>query len=145
MEQALCCPECGAPWSGGRTCRDYFDEMLAREFADPAGAGSVHHLTVLCYGIQHPSMYSDEGWDEAIALLSEFVERGTPPDEVRRRNQARLDSGHRAWKISGTPTLRQHPLRWPMTVADAAAAGCAGHCECVRAWARSVHAALREG
>ncbi|APV45250.1 hypothetical protein Dform_01935 [Dehalogenimonas formicexedens] len=55
------CHECGAELPAGLSCETYFHRALAWDFEDPAGAGAVHHLTVLCYFLQHPSRYSPEG------------------------------------------------------------------------------------
>lgn len=107
MSKAATCPECGARWQDGVTCREHFERMLAREFEDPAGAGTVHHLTVLCYGIQHPSMYSPQGLIEAKALLVAFVEHGESPASVRRRSRQRLDSGKIAAGVPRHGSARQ--------------------------------------
>lgn len=144
MSEQVTCPECGARWQDGVTCREHFERMLAWEFEDPAGAGRVHHLTVLCYGIQHPSLYSLQGLAEAKALLVAFVERGESPASVRRRNRQRLDSGRRTWKIAGTAALSQRPVRWPVTIAEVAPGDPTGYCARVEAWARSICQILGE-
>ena len=144
MNESQTCPECGAAWTDGRTCRDAFDQMLAWEFEDPGGAGAVHHLTVLCYHLQHPSLYTPEGLRRARAVLAEFVEQGTSPHEIRRRNRDALDSGKRAWKVTGAPAAYARPPQWTMTVVDAGTGEQAGHCARVEGWARSVYAALRD-
>ena len=79
--------------------------MLFWEAEYPA-YGEVHHLMVLCYYLQHPSLYSPAGLHEARRLLAEFVERGTAPFEVRQRNRDRVDSSKRDWKITGTPAAQ---------------------------------------
>jgi hypothetical protein len=136
------CPECGAAWREGVTCQDHYHQMLAWEMEDPR-LGVVHHLMVLCYHLQHPSLYTPEGLIFARQLLVDFVVEGVTPEEVRWRNRARLDSRHRTWKISkGVPGAYARPVQWTMTAADATAGGMAGYCDSVRAWARSVHAAL---
>lgn len=142
MDNEQTCPECGAAWTDERRCRDCFDQMLAWEFEDPGGAGAVHHLTVLCYHLQHPSLYSPDGLAWARAALAEFVEQGTSPQEMRRRSARALDSGTRAWKVTGAPASYAVQPHWTLTVVDAAAGERAGHCARVQAWARSVHAAL---
>jgi hypothetical protein len=101
---------------------------------------------VLCYHLQHPSLYSPEGLAGAKQLLLEFVERGTSPSEVRRRNRARLDSSQRTWKVAGTPGRRgayDPPIEWGITVADVVAGGVEHYCDNVRAWARSMLEALK--
>jgi hypothetical protein len=119
--------------------------MLFWEAENPS-LGEVHHLMVLCYHLQHPSLYSPEGLTEAKRLLVEFVEGGISPREIRRRNRVRLDSSNRQWKIKGTPASHAsylRPMQWTMTAADVVAGGPDRYCDNVRAWAWSVHAALQ--
>jgi hypothetical protein len=141
METTPICPECGAVWGGGKTCRDDFDQMLAWEYEDLARFGAVHHLMVLCYHLQHPSLYSPEGLSYGRQLLVDFIERGVTPSEVHQRNRERVDSSSRAWKIRGTPASHgdyEHPVAWRMTAADVIAGGTEHYCDNVRAWARAV-------
>jgi len=77
------CPECGVQWKDEQTCRDDFDQMLYWESED-AARWAVHHLMVLCYHLQHPSLYSAEGLVAARQLLADFIESGLSPEAVRR-------------------------------------------------------------
>ena len=67
--------------TGERSCVDDFNELLAWEADNPAYAQEVHHLTVLCYHLQRPSLYSPEGLAGAKGLLVDFVEGGLSPLE----------------------------------------------------------------
>ena len=69
------CPACGANLPGGLTCEDCFHQMLFWENEESL-LGEVHHLMVLCYHLQHPHLYSQEGLANAAGLLIDFVERG---------------------------------------------------------------------
>ena len=69
------CPECGSFLTNDKACRDYFDQMLAWDFQDPTGAGKLHHLTVLCYHLQHPSLYSLEAMKSAKKFLRNIIEK----------------------------------------------------------------------
>jgi hypothetical protein len=114
------CPECGAVWEGGHTCQDDFHQMLFWE-AEDLQRREVHHLTVLCYHLQHPSLYSPEGLAYLQQLLYEFVQQGVAPQEVRKRNRTQVDSGRRTWKITARPGAQGaylHPVMWTMTAAD---------------------------
>ncbi len=120
--------------------------MLFWEAEYPAYGAEVHHLTVLCYFLQHPSLYSPAGLDEARHLLAEFVEQGASPSEVRQRNQARVDSSRRDWKIKGTVASHgayDPPIDWTMTAADVVAGGSENYCANVRTWARLINEALK--
>ena len=138
------CPECKAPWEDGKTCQEAFHQMLFWEYENPAF--DVHHLMVLCYYLQHPSLYSPEGLETAKHLLADFVERGFSPDEVRKQNRDRVDSSQRTWKIKGTTASHgayKHPNRWGMTAKDVIAGGASHYCDNVRKWARLVLEALQ--
>ncbi len=140
------CPECGSLWKVGTTCQDHFYQMGIWEVENLSVNGVVHHLMVLCYHLQHPSLYSPEGVRGAAGLLVDFMERGIGPQEVRARDRDKLDSGRRKFKIKGTPDLHgsyAHPVTWTMTAADVIARGEANYVESVRAWARSVLEALK--
>jgi hypothetical protein len=139
------CPECGSAWSNEITCRAHFEQMLAWEFEYPE-VNTVHHLTVACYHIQHPSLYSPEGLRGAIQLLSGFLDGGISPQEVRRRDSQKLDSGVRKYKIKGTPAshgVYPSPILWTVTAADVIAGGPALYDQNVKKWARSVLDALK--
>jgi hypothetical protein len=100
---------------------------------------------VLCYHLQHPSLYSPQGLREAIQLLTDFLQRGFTPEQVRKRNRSVLSSSTRTWKIKGTPTSHGtygHQIAWKMTAANVIEGGMDNYCDSVRTWARSVFEAL---
>jgi hypothetical protein len=140
------CPECGAVLRGEMTCQDYFHQMLFWENDDPAN-GAVHHLAVLCYYLQHPSLYAPDGLEHAKGLLVQFVEQGVSPQMVRAQIRDQVDSGKRGFKIKATATQRgvyAQPIHWSMTAADVVAAGIDYYVESVNTWARAALESLRE-
>jgi hypothetical protein len=142
MDQA--CPECGAAWVNETTCQDCFHQMLFWENEYP-GYGEVHHLLVLCYHLQHPSLYSAEGLVEARRLLTAFVAEGATPEEVRRQNRAKVSSDKRTWKIKATAVSQgsyRQPINWPLTAVDVVNNGPDHYCATVRQWAQSIHELL---
>ncbi|MHB1131228.1 MAG: DUF5946 family protein [Chloroflexota bacterium] len=138
------CPECGTLWPEGTTCQDYFHQLLALEWEYSLPA--VHHLLVLCYHLQHPSLYSPEGLIVSQQLLVDFLERGLSTEEVRRRSRDLVDSGKRQFKITGRQGARgahANPVRWTMTAADVVAGGHERYYENVKAWAVALYRDLR--
>ena len=120
--------------------------MLFWENEHPADGAEVHHLMVLCYYLQHPSLYSPDGLRDAIRLLSDFLEGGVTPQQARDRGRSRLDSGSRQWKIKGTADTHgsyPRPIQWEMTAQDIVAGGADQYCANVRRWAQSTVEALR--
>lgn len=144
MDTQRACPECGTVWQDGRTCQDDFHQMLFWEAEFP-DYGIVHHFLVLCYHMQHPSLYSPETLAEGKRMLADFL-AGAPPSEVRRSLRDNVDSGKRTWKIRGTVDAHgayERPVPWTMTARDVVEAGADRYVESVKAWARSMYDALR--
>lgn len=145
METTAVCPECGTSWRDGVTCQDHFHQMLYWESEDPARFGEVHHLMVLVYHLQHPSLYSPETLRGGMSMLESFL-NGTTPQQMRQQMRDKVDSGKRTWKVTGTPESHgayEHPVQWTMTAADVIAAGRDNYCDSVRAWARAAYESLK--
>jgi hypothetical protein len=139
------CPECGTPLQDGKTCQDYFYQMLYWEAEFPE-IGVVHHLMVLCYHLQHPSLYAPDGLEYSKGLLVDFVERNISTEESRRRSRDLVASDKRTFKIKGKPGLQgsyANPVQWTMTAASVTAAGADGYIDSVRKWAQTVLNDLR--
>lgn len=144
MDGLETCPECATSWQDGQTCEDYFHQMLFWEFEFPE-LGIVHHYAVLCYHMQHPSLYSPETLEVAKTMLADFLS-GVSPAEMRALMRDKVDSGQRKHKIRGTAEaggVYQHPVSWSMTAQDVVAAGSEQYIERVKAWAQSIYDALK--
>ncbi len=138
------CAECGSVWNDGQTCEDRFHLMGFWELDHQLLA--VHHLMVLCYHLQHPSLYSPHGLAFAEQLLIDFVEGGITPQEVRTRIAPSADSGTRKAHIKGTTQAHGRylqPVQWTMTATDVIARGMDAYYGSVQEWATSILAALR--
>ncbi len=134
------CPECGATWGDGLTCEAAFYQMLFWENEEPS-RGEVHHLAVLAYHLQHPSLYSPEGLIYGIRLLEDFVGGRVSTEQVRKNNRTKVDSGQRQWKIRAKPGNEanySHPVAWHITAVDVVKAGADRYVDSVRAWAQSI-------
>jgi hypothetical protein len=145
MTETQVCPECGASLPEGATCETYFHQMLFWEAEEPA-RGVVHHLMVLCYHLQHPSLYSADGLANATQLLTAFVRDGRSPAEVRHVTRDKVNSKNRNWKITARPDSKgayAHPVVWTMRAADVVARGADHYIDSVHEWAQSVYDVLQ--
>lgn len=128
------CDECGAP---GDECEARFNEFLALEFTDPA-YGSVHHLTVSAYMLQHSSKLTKESWLYERGLLREFVD-GKAPARVRVERKDAVDSGKRTFRIKsrdGKPVIPR--TDWSKTILDVRSETAMMYCQGITAWAGAV-------
>jgi hypothetical protein len=129
------CPECGAP---DNLCQTRFDEFLVLEFTD-AGYGTVHHLTVAAFMVQHSSKMTREGWLFERDLLRKFLVENKAPEYIRKQNKDIVDSGKRKFKIkskTGLPVINKST--WRKTILDVRAENVEEYREDINAWARSV-------
>ena len=132
------CPQCGAEYAGGDDCGNRFNLCLAKEYENPAAFGAVHHLTVICYMLQH-NAYSHASWLGARDLLRQFMQQGVTPAQARQRNRDHLDSSQRAWSITQGARFPQFAsIPWTRTVADVRLDTPETYCADVRLWAASV-------
>lgn len=144
MNAPAVCPECHALWVDGNACQAAFYQMLAWE--SEYAIYDVHHLLVLCYHLQHPSLYSPEGLRGAQKLLVDFLNNGLSPQQVRQRDRVEVDPGKRKFKIKGAPGSHGayvNPVAWSMTAVDVVAGGVEAYQDNVKAWARAVYNNLR--
>ena len=129
----MTCLECGA-----LDCQIYFDEFLVLEFTD-AGYGSVHHLTVAAYMLQHSSKLTREGWLHERELLREFLVENKPPAFIRKQNKDLVDSGKRTFKIKsrdGKSIITK--TTWTKTILDVRTENAEVYCADVTTWAWAV-------
>jgi len=130
----MICPDCGAP---EMTCETRFHEFLVKEFQDPS-YGTVHHLTVATYMLQHSSKLTREGWLHMRELLREFLVENKPPAFIRKQNKDLVDSGKRKFKITSKDGLPKFSrTTWTKTILDVRIENVEVYCEDVTAWARS--------
>jgi hypothetical protein len=132
------CPQCGARFPDGKSCRSFFDQRLALEFEHPTTFGQVLFLPVACYMLQH-NAYSKAAWLEARKMVALFVQHGISPDDIRRRMQQKLDKIHRGWSITKGEKLAEFDMIvWSRSIADIRVDSAEIYCADVDGWAKSV-------
>ena len=111
---------------------------MALEYENPGAFGAVHHLTVVCYMLQH-NAYSRDVWLEARNMLAQFVEEGVSPAAMRGRNRVRFDSAHRSWSITKGAKLPEfETILWSRTIAGVRLDDPETYCADVQLWATYV-------
>lgn len=144
MDSQIVCTECGAVLAEGTTCETVFHQMLFWEAEFPE-LGVVHHLMVLCYHLQHPSLYSQDGLVAGIELLTTFVRDGRSPAEVRRASSDKVNSNTRQWKVTARPDSKgayAYRVTWTMRAGDVVANGADHYIDSTREWAQSVYESI---
>ena len=141
------CEECGAPLPPGESCRDYLNQMIVWDFDDFTGVGQIHHLTVISYNLQHPSLYSRKGLEYAKTSLLEFSKNPTAYTKHGMHDLKTLSSDVRDWKITGTAAdhgnYEEKPV-WTMRASDVVAGGLGNYVENVKRWSSSIIEALEK-
>lgn len=134
---SIICPLCGATLPDGTTCQEQFDLSQLKEIEQSENY-AVHHLSVLCYMLQH-NVYSRLGWLGARELLSQFVYGGLTPAAARRQNRKKLDSGNRTWSLTkGEKMPGVELVIWSHTIADVRLDTAEHYCADVHSWTESV-------
>ena len=131
---------------GEETCQDLFHQLLYWESEVPEN-GSVHHLMVLCFYLQHPSLYSQDGLLYARQLLEEFLINRISPAQIRSDRKALLSSKSRKWKVAGSQNSRGtygKQVQWKMTARNVVEAGIHQYIGSINEWAESVHNTLKD-
>jgi uncharacterized Fe-S cluster protein YjdI len=116
-EMSRKCPLCGAEFPSGEECRDHFDLCLALEYENPVAWGAVHHLTVLCYMLQH-NAYSSDVWLDARKMVVQFIQQGCSPADMLKQNRQIFNSGKRKWSVTKDAKLAEfETITWSCTIA----------------------------
>lgn len=132
------CPQCGADLPFDESCRHRFDRCLAFEYENPGTFGAVHHLTVVCYMLQH-NAYTRPVWLAARQMVAQFVRDGLTPAEMRQQIRAQLANGQRNWRVTTGEKLAEFvTIRWTRTIADVRLDDPERYCADVTRWAESV-------
>jgi hypothetical protein len=118
--------------------------MLVWDYTEPS-VWEVHHLTVLCYHLQHPHLYSQAGLEHGKHLLHQFLIDGIPPQTMRQNIKQAVGSDVRDFNITANDTDKgayATPVTWSYTAYDAMGDGIGGYVARVRHWAQMVYDAL---
>ena len=141
------CEECGAMLEEGRTCRDYFHDLLALEWQVPGGPGHRgHFLAVSSYNLQHPSQFTAAMLKGLRRTFADVLAGRATIDDARARAREALEGPRRATRRPGEALeeIGPWPEQWPMTIRDVCNAPVSSYLEQVQKWAVAVDTALAE-
>ena len=111
--------------------------MLALEFEQPAVFGAVHHITVICYNIQHPDAFSEEALEWMRSSLRAIVEENLSGPDLLKRTRKTFPGAVPVKRR--TPPVEKPPgIMWSMTVLDVRTDSPDAYIEDIKAWAKSV-------
>jgi hypothetical protein len=121
----------------GGSCREQYGECLALEFQEPAVFGAVHHVTVLCYNLQHPRDFSPKALAWMRSSLRAVIEGNVSPVALREQAGREFKRQARVLRKDGqaTPPARTH---WSRTVLDVRRESPAVYTGDILAWARAI-------
>ena len=126
------------PACGTIGCQEKYGEMLALEFEQPTVFGAVHHLTVICYNIQHPDPFTDEALTWMRSALRAIVEEALSRPELLKRAQGSFRRRFQGQTSRRTRASALAGARWSMTVADVRTASPGVYTGDIKAWAKSI-------
>ena len=147
---ALACNDCGAELAEGKSCEDYFHELLAVESQVPGGPGELpHFFAVASYNLQHPSVFIPDVLAGLRRTLADILAGRATVDDARRRARHGAEGATPVLRRAETVLSAQDeallatwPRQWPMTVRDVCGVPPEQYVERVRLWAMSVSNAL---
>jgi hypothetical protein len=111
--------------------------MLALEFEQSSIFGAVHHLTVICYNIQHPDAFTDEALVWMRTSLHDIVEKDLSGPGLLKRARGSFGGDYKI-KRSNARARAPGRTRWSMTAADVRTARPEVYTRDVKAWAKSI-------
>ena len=144
------CPECGARLEDGRSCRDYFHDLLILESQVQGAAGALpHFLAVASYNLQHPSTFIPSALFELRGAMADVLTGRTTLDRIRQQVRRSTNGAVRVMRredmvlsLTEETRLRAWPRVWDMTVRDVCQTHPDQYVDEVRQWAESVIVAL---
>jgi uncharacterized protein DUF5946 len=111
------CAECGAAQTADTRCLDCFHALLAFENERPPAFGAVHHLTVACYYLQHPTGYAPATLEMWRQLLADSLSGRATVKQLLERARRKFEGPTRA-REPGAAAPPGWPAEWPMTGGD---------------------------
>ncbi|UVI29041.1 DUF5946 family protein [Paenibacillus spongiae] len=111
------CIECGAKAIDGLSCYEQFGFPLVWEHRDPE-LYALHFWLVSCYMIQHPSNFTEEGYEKLVHLFKEAYDHGWEPAYILKKNREMTANISKISNPIPNKDRRRQLRKWSMTIED---------------------------
>lgn len=111
------CIECGARETDGLSCYEQFGFPLVWEHQDPE-LYALHFWLVSCYMIQHPSNFTEEGYEKLVQLFSEAYDQGWETAYILQKNREMSASVSKISSPIPNKDRKRQFRMWSMTIED---------------------------
>jgi hypothetical protein len=131
------CHQCGGLPMDGKSCREKFEDALALEFGDPVIFSAVHHITVICYNIQHPYDFSEEALEWMKSTLRSIIVDELTGADVREQARKKYNGGIKV-KSKASSDKMNAKMNWSMTIMDVRTDNAEVYTKDIKTWAKSI-------
>lgn len=111
------CVECGCKENDGYSCFEQFGFPLVWEHNDE-NLYAQHFWLVTCYMIQHPSNYTDEGYEQMINLFIDAYDNKWETSYILKTNRERIKSVDKITSPLVSESRKRIFFDWSMTIQD---------------------------
>lgn len=131
--QAGRCIECGAKETDGLSCYELFGFPLVWEHHDPE-LYALHFWLVSCYMIQHPSTYTEEGYNHLVNLFTDAYDNNWDTAYILKKNRELVRNMDKITNPLPSEERTRKLRLWSITIEDIYAGGEEHAIENIQKW-----------
>ncbi|MFC4388944.1 DUF5946 family protein [Gracilibacillus marinus] len=131
------CIECGAREIDGYSCYQLFEFPLVWEHND-AKLYELHFWLVSCYMIQHPSNFTEEGYDHLVNLFKDAYDNNWDTSYILKKNREIVKSVNKITNAIPIEDRKRQKRIWSMTIEDIYLGGELNAIENINKWRDNV-------
>jgi hypothetical protein len=135
------CMECGAMELDRYSCYEQFGFPLAWEHQDPE-LYALHFWLVSCYMIQHPSNYTDAGYDQLVDLFRDAYDNNWDAATILRENRERIQTVAKIANPLPSKERSRSQRSWTRTINDVYIGGEAMAIDNIKKWRDAIRSEL---
>lgn len=137
------CMECGAKEIDGLSCYEMFQFPLVWEH-NATDLYALHFWLVSCYMIQHPSNYTEEGYNLLVNLFTEAYDNEWPTDYILQKNRELVSKINKITNPLPNNKRKRISRNWSMTIEDIYLCGEEHAIEKIKKWKEQVRIDLEK-